>query len=117
MNGSHNSRTGSGRNLCGITIPCMIKKTLLLLGLGTGILLHATAQPSSRPKIGLTLSGGGAKGLMHIGILEAIDSAGLKIDYLTGTSMGSIIGAMYAAGYSGDTIEKMTRPLDWSLLF
>lgn len=76
------------------------------------------AQPqSSRPKIGLALSGGGAKGLIHIGILQAIDSAGLKIDYITGTSMGSIIGAMYAAGYSGDTIEQMTRPMDWGLLF
>src|SRR5580693_5844136 len=55
-----------------------------------------------RPKIGLTLSGGGAKGLAHIGILKAIDSAGLKIDYITGTSMGAIIGALYAAGYSSD---------------
>ena len=48
---------------------------------------------NKRPKIGLTLSGGGAKGLAHIGILKAIDSAGLSIDYITGTSMGSIIGS------------------------
>src|SRR5215469_14454837 len=66
-----------------------------------------------RPKIGLTLSGGGAKGLAHIGILKAIDSAGLKIDYITGTSMGSIIGALYAIGYSADSIEKITRRIDW----
>jgi NTE family protein len=78
---------------------------------------YAQTSSSSRPKIGLTLSGGGAKGLIHIGILQAIDSAGLKIDYITGTSMGSIIGAMYAAGYSGDTIEQLTRPMDWELLF
>jgi NTE family protein len=69
-----------------------------------------------RPKIGLTLSGGGAKGLAHIGILKAIDSAGLKIDYLTGTSMGSIIGGLYAVGYSADSIEKITRRIDWDLL-
>ncbi|MBS1935920.1 MAG: patatin-like phospholipase family protein, partial [Bacteroidetes bacterium] len=62
---------------------------------------------SSRPKIGVTLSGGGAKGLAHIGILKAIDSAGLKVDYITGTSMGSIIGSLYAVGYSADTIEKL----------
>lgn len=74
-------------------------------------------EKSSRPKIGLTLSGGGAKGLAHIGILQAIDSAGLKIDYITGTSMGSIMGAMYAVGYSGDSIENLSRPLDWNLLF
>jgi NTE family protein len=69
-----------------------------------------------RPKIGLTLSGGGAKGLAHIGILKAIDSAGLKIDYITGTSMGSIMGSLYAIGYSADSIEKITRRIDWDLL-
>ncbi|HVU56193.1 MAG TPA: patatin-like phospholipase family protein [Puia sp.] len=73
-------------------------------------------QPGQRPRIGLTLSGGGAKGLAHIGILKAIDSAGLKIDYITGTSMGSIIGALYAIGYSADSIEKITRRIDWDLL-
>ncbi len=77
----------------------------------------AQTRPGSlRPKIGLTLSGGGAKGLAHIGILKAIDSAGLKIDYITGTSMGSIIGGLYAVGYSGDTIEKIARKIDWDQL-
>lgn len=71
----------------------------------------------AQPKVGLTLSGGGAKGLAHIGILEAIDSAGLRIDYITGTSMGSIIGSLYAAGYSGREIEKIARELDWNFLF
>jgi NTE family protein len=70
----------------------------------------------TRPKIGVTLSGGGAKGLAHIGILKAIDSAGLKVNYVTGTSMGSILGALYACGYSGDTIEKMARSMDWDIL-
>jgi len=77
----------------------------------------AMAQPPAhRPKIGLTLSGGGAKGLAHIGILKAIDSAGLNVDYITGTSMGSIIGSLYAIGYSADSIEKITRSIDWDLL-
>ena len=74
-----------------------------------------TAQ-TTRPKIGLTLSGGGAKGLAHIGILKAIDSAGLRIDYLTGTSMGGVVGGLYAIGYSGDTLEKIMRAVDWDLL-
>jgi NTE family protein len=74
------------------------------------------AAPAHRPKIGLVLSGGGAKGLAHIGILKAIDSAGLKIDYITGTSMGSILGGLYAIGYSADSIEKITRRIDWDLL-
>ena len=69
-----------------------------------------------KTKIGLALSGGGSKGLAHIGILKAIDSAGLKIDLVTGTSMGSIVGGLYAAGYSADTIEYMAREIDWRLL-
>lgn len=75
-----------------------------------------SAQHSTRPKIGLTLSGGGAKGLAHIGILKAIDSAGLNIDYITGTSMGSVIGGLYAIGYSADSIEQIARKIDWDLL-
>lgn len=71
---------------------------------------------AQRPKVGLVLSGGGAKGISHIGILQAIDSAGLKIDYLTGTSMGSIIGALYAIGYSGKEIEKISDHLDWDAI-
>ncbi|HNH22218.1 MAG TPA: patatin-like phospholipase family protein, partial [Ferruginibacter sp.] len=79
--------------------------------------LPARAQEKLRPKIGITLSGGGAKGLAHIGILKAIDSAGLKIDYITGTSMGAIVGALYAVGYSGNDIEKIGREIDWDQLF
>jgi NTE family protein len=78
--------------------------------------LFAQEQPV-RPKIGLTLSGGGAKGLAHIGILKAIDSAGLKIDYITGTSMGAIVGALYATGYSGNEIENLRKDIDFDVLF
>lgn len=79
--------------------------------------LHTLAQEKLRPRVGLTLSGGGAKGLAHIGILKAIDSAGLRIDYITGTSMGGIVGALYAVGYSGNDIEKIARDIDWDQLF
>ena len=81
------------------------------------MLLLTAIAAAAQPKIGLTLSGGGAKGLAHIGILEAIDSAGLRIDCITGTSMGSIVGSLYAAGYSGRDIEKIARELDWNVLF
>ena len=89
---------------------------------GSGSLAQDTsarlsASPAGqRPRIGLVLSGGGAKGLAHIGILKAIDSAGLKVDYMTGTSMGSILGGLYAIGYSADSIEKIARGIDWDLL-
>ncbi len=78
--------------------------------------LRTQAQQATRPRIGLTLSGGGAKGLAHIGILKAIDSAGLKIDYITGTSMGAVIGALYAVGYSGKQIEDLCKNMDWDAL-
>lgn len=79
--------------------------------------LESQAQvTAARPKIGLTLSGGGAKGLAHIGILKAIDSAGLQVDLLTGTSMGSIMGSLYAVGYSGNELEKIVRKMDWDML-
>jgi NTE family protein len=93
------------------------KKITTLLVLVFIFQITNAQQSNSRPKIGLTLSGGGAKGLAHIGILEAIDSAGLKIDYITGTSMGSVVGGLYAAGYSGDSIESIARKLDWEVLF
>lgn len=67
-------------------------------------------------KIGLCLSGGGAKGLAHIGLLKIIDSLGIKIDYITGTSMGSIVGALYACGYSGKQIDSIARSADWDKL-
>ncbi|MVM37760.1 hypothetical protein GO730_09420 [Spirosoma sp. HMF3257] len=76
-------------------------------------LLPAQSKPT-RPKLGLTLSGGGARGLAHIGLLKAIDSVGLKIDYVTGTSMGAIVGSLYAAGYSGNDILKIASNLDWN---
>lgn len=69
-----------------------------------------------RPKVGLVLSGGGAKGLAHIGVLKAIDRSGLKIDYVAGTSMGAIVAAMYAAGYSGEQIEEMSKNTEWMKL-
>ncbi|MFI5218942.1 MAG: patatin-like phospholipase family protein [Bacteroidia bacterium] len=94
-----------------------IQKTGILTACLSFFFFTIAQAQNVRPKIGLTLSGGGAKGLAHIGILQAIDSAGLKIDYLTGTSMGSIMGALYAAGYSGDSIERVARTIDWGLLF
>lgn len=90
----------------------IIGTTLLLTLLS--LVFIASAQ---RPKVGLALAGGGAKGLAHIGILKAIDSAGLKIDYITGTSMGSIVGSLYAAGYSGKDIERITMNINWTNLF
>ena len=69
-----------------------------------------------RPKVGLVLSGGGAKGAAHIGVLKYIEEAGIPIDYIAGTSMGSIVGGMYALGYSSDEILDMISGVDWNRL-
>jgi NTE family protein len=60
-------------------------------------------------KIGISLSGGGSRGIVHIGILKAIDEAGIKISMVTGTSAGSIVGAFYCSGYSPDSIMEIIR--------
>ena len=70
----------------------------------------------ARPKVGLVLSGGGAKGAAHIGVLKYIEEAGIPIDYIAGTSMGSIVGGMYALGYSSDEILKIISDVDWDRL-
>ncbi|MCS5420566.1 MULTISPECIES: patatin-like phospholipase family protein [Psychrilyobacter] len=65
------------------------------------------------PKIGLVLSGGGAKGAAHVGVLKILEEYNIHIDYITGTSFGSIVGALYAAGYTADEIEKIILNIDW----
>ena len=65
------------------------------------------------PKIGLSLSGGGAKGFAHVGVLKVLDSLGVKVDYISGTSMGSIVGGLYAAGYTAKDIEKIILDTDF----
>lgn len=69
---------------------------------------------TGRPKVGLTLSGGGAKGLIYVGLLKMIDSLGIKVDYITGTSMGSIVGGLYAIGYRGTELDSIARNTNWS---
>ncbi|MBW7675332.1 patatin-like phospholipase family protein [Chryseobacterium chendengshani] len=65
------------------------------------------------PKIGLSLAGGGAKGFAHVGVLKVLDSLGVKVDYISGTSMGAIVGGLYAAGYTGKDIEKIITDTDF----
>jgi len=79
-------------------------------------LLSAQDSVNVRPKVGLVLSGGGAKGMAHIGILRAMERAGLTPDYITGTSMGSIVGGLYAIGYSADEIEDIASRIDWDVV-
>ena len=95
-----------------------VKKLITIL-LTIVIAALASAQdtlPKRDLKVGLVLSGGGAKGLAHIGVLKVLEEAGVRIDYIGGTSMGSMVGAMYAAGYSANELDSIFRSLDFDKL-
>lgn len=74
-----------------------------------------TDSVAPRPKIGLALSGGGAKGAAHIGVLKYLEEIGIPVDYVTGTSMGAIIGGLYSLGYTPDELAKLIAGIDWTL--
>ena len=87
-----------------------------LLTLPVAVFLSAagTAQAQmKRPKIGLALSGGGAKGCAHVGVLRQLEKMHIPVDYIAGTSMGAVIGALYASGMTPDEIEKALAEIDW----
>lgn len=75
-----------------------------------------TIQTTQRPKIGLVLSGGAAKGFAHIGVIKYLDELGIQADYITGTSMGSIVGGLHAMGYNSKKMSQVAGSQDWSSL-
>ena len=87
----------------------------LIFGLSMVLSFTGSAQ-DKKPKVALVLSGGGAKGLAHIPALQALDSLGIVPDLIVGNSMGSIVGGLYALGYSGDSIAKITKEVNWEQL-
>ncbi|MDP4223992.1 MAG: patatin-like phospholipase family protein [Bacteroidota bacterium] len=92
-------------------------KPLLVLFLSAFLCFQVLCQQTSpRPKIGLALSGGGSLGIAHLGVIKVMEEAGLRPDYITGVSMGSIIGGMYSVGYSSDSILHLLKKMDWDLL-
>lgn len=91
-----------------------IFSTLVLsIGLLLPFSLHSQEQ---RKKVGVVLSGGGAKGMAHIKALQVIEEAGIPIDYIAGTSMGAIVGGLYAIGYTPEQLDSMVRKQDWTFL-
>ena len=68
----------------------------------------------NRKKVGVVLSGGGAKGMAHIGVLKVLEKAGIPVDVVTGTSIGSIVGGLYAIGYNANSLDSMVRKQDWT---
>lgn len=76
----------------------------------------AAVPDSCRKKVAVTLSGGGAKGMAHIGVLRVIERAGIPVDIITGTSMGALIGGLYSIGYDSDTLDSLVSVQDWGVL-
>lgn len=91
--------------------------TLLTLTLAAAFATAPAAQAQERPKIGLVLSGGGARGLAHVGVLKVLERERIPVDVVVGTSMGSIIGGLYASGMRASEIERELVAVDWSQVF
>lgn len=112
----------------------MAKKSILILVAWLMVALQAWAQVASadsvetrvdefnnmagqRKKVAVVLSGGGAFGAIHVGALKVIEEAGIPVDMVVGTSMGSIVGALYSVGYNSEDVATMFRTMDWAELF
>jgi len=104
-----------------LLLPSMPKTSLLIFLLAISLLAALPVTfvngQTQKPKIGLVLSGGGAKGIAHVRVLQVLDSLGIVPDYIAGTSMGSVVGALYASGYTGNQIDSLTKLIEWHKLF
>ena len=88
----------------------MILAVLLMCG---SISAQTDSTTVRRKKVAVVLSGGGAKGMAHIGVLKVLERAGIPIDIVTGTSIGSIVGGLYSIGYNANSLDSMVRAQDW----
>jgi len=98
-------------------LPFALQLFILITLLGTVATALAQDTDHERPRIGLALSGGGARGAAHIGILKVLEREHIPVDYIAGTSMGSIVGGMYASGMSPEEIETRLIAVDWDDVF
>jgi len=93
-----------------------MKKIAIFTLVGLLLLAIPVQSQPHRKKIAIVLSGGGAKGFAHIGALKVIERAGIPVDIVTGTSMGSIIGGLYSIGYDSQLMDSIVRQQDWTLM-
>ena len=92
-----------------------MRKKFLFILLAFSLVVPALFAQSSaeRKKIALVLGGGGAKGAAHVGVLKYIEQSGIPIDYIVGTSIGSIVGGLYSCGYRSDDLEELFTSQEW----
>jgi NTE family protein len=100
------------RTACRTALPALFLVLLCLLPL-----LADSSEPGPRPRIGLVLGGGGAKGAAHVGVLKVLEELRIPVDSIAGTSMGAIVGGMYASGMSPAEIEQFLISTDWNEMF
>ena len=92
-----------------------MKRILTVIAILLTTVLTAFAQEAPKQqKVALVLSGGGAKGMAHIGVLKVLERAGIHVDIITGTSMGSIVGGLYATGVTAERLDSIVRAQDWT---
>ncbi len=95
----------------------MNKILLILFVLVSGLTFaQHDSIPENKVKVGLVLSGGGAKGFAHVGVLKVLEEAGIRVDYIAGTSMGAIVGGLYASGYNANELDSILKVHDFSAL-
>lgn len=92
----------------------MIKLRVLFFIALLAFIQLQSSETEKHPKLGLALSGGGAKGLAHIGVLKVLEEEGIQFDFITGTSMGSIVGGLYSIGYRADDLEQIVTSIEWN---
>lgn len=90
-----------------------MKKCMII---GILLVLIAGVLQAERKKVAVVLSGGGAKGVAHIGVLKVLEEAGIPVDYMVGTSMGSIVGGLYSVGYDAHMLDSLVRIQNWPFL-
>jgi len=90
---------------------------LLLFLLSMSLSTKTVFAQEERPKVGLALSGGGAKGLAHLGVIQVLEEEGIEIDYIAGTSMGAVVGGLYAVGYNADSLIKIMHSIPWNKMY
>jgi NTE family protein len=88
-----------------------------LLAVSMPPVAEAAVQPSARPKLGLALGGGAARGIAHIGLLQWLEEHRIPVDFIAGTSMGGLVGGAYAAGMTPEELRELMRDADWDLIF
>ena len=101
-------------NVCKFLLAITALLTSVMLNAKTDSTAVSSNTAQKRAKVAVVLSGGGAKGMAHIGVLKVLERAGIPVDIITGTSMGSIIGGLYSIGYNAHALDSMVRVQDWS---